>query len=84
VGSLTPGKQADLTVVSLAGSPFLPWEDPTAAVVLGGSPERVLATLVAGRPRYTKGGMQWHELTGAAHSARGRLLRQVADRRSSP
>ena len=84
VGSLTPGKQADLTVVSLAGSPFMPWEDPTAAVVLGGSPERVLATLVAGRPRYTRGGMQWHELTGAAHSARERLLRQVADRPSSP
>jgi 5-methylthioadenosine/S-adenosylhomocysteine deaminase len=82
-GSITPGKQADLAVVSLAGSPFLPWEDPAAAVVFGGSPERVLATLVAGEPRYRKGGMEWHELTDAAHSARGRLLRQVAGSTSS-
>jgi cytosine/adenosine deaminase-related metal-dependent hydrolase len=76
IGSLTPGKQADLTVVSLAGTPFLPWEDPAAAVILGGSPERVVATLVAGTSRYRKGGMQWHELTDAALSARERLLRQ--------
>ena len=48
IGSLTPGKQADLTVVSLAGTPFVPWEDPAAAVVLGGKPGRVVATLVAG------------------------------------
>jgi cytosine/adenosine deaminase-related metal-dependent hydrolase len=78
VGSLTPGKQADLTVVSLAGTAFRPWEDPAAAVVLGGSPDRVAATLVAGEPRYRKGGMQWHELTDAALSARGQLLRQPA------
>jgi 5-methylthioadenosine/S-adenosylhomocysteine deaminase len=84
VGSLTPGKQADLAVVCLAGTPFLPWEDPAAAVVLGGSPDRVLATLVAGTPRYRRGGMQWHELTGDALSARGRLLRQRVAGTSSP
>ena len=74
VGSLAAGKQADLTVVSLAASPFLPWEDPAAAAVFGGSPERVLATLVAGETRYERGGMAWHELTDAARSARKRLL----------
>ena len=78
IGSLTPGKQADLAIVSLAGTPFVPWEDPAAAVVLGGSPERVTATLVGGTPRYRRGGMQWHELTGAAHSARERMLRRPA------
>ncbi len=78
IGSLTPGKQADLTVVSLAGTPFLPWEDPAAAVVLGGEPGRVAATLVAGKPRYRRGGMQWHELTDDARSAREQLLRQPA------
>ena len=41
IGSLVPGKRADLTVVSLSGSPYLPWEDPAAAVVYGGAPERV-------------------------------------------
>lgn len=74
VGSLGAGKQADLTVVSLAASPYLPWEDPAAAVVLGGSPERVLATLVAGETRYERGGTTWHELTDAARNARKRLL----------
>jgi cytosine/adenosine deaminase-related metal-dependent hydrolase len=74
VGSLAPGKRADLAVVSLAGSPYLPWEDPAAAVVFGGSPERVQLTLVDGEERYRKGGMAWHELRHAAARARGRLL----------
>jgi len=78
IGSLTPGKQADLTVVSLEDTVYVPWEDPATAVVLGGNPDRVVATLVAGQPRYRRGGMEWHELTGAALSARERLLRQPA------
>jgi 5-methylthioadenosine/S-adenosylhomocysteine deaminase len=76
-GSLTPGKRADLTVLSLAGTPWLPWEDPVTATVLGGAPERVVATLVSGRPRYEKGGKTWLELIDAARSARGRLLHGV-------
>ena len=74
VGSLAPGKRADLAVVSLSGSPYLPWEDPAAAVVFGGSPERVLVTVVDGEERYRKGGMAWHELRHAAAEARRRLL----------
>ena len=74
VGSLVPGKQADLTVLSLAETPFIPWEDPVTATVLGGSPDRVLATLVSGESRYERGSNAWHELIDAAHSARGRLL----------
>jgi cytosine/adenosine deaminase-related metal-dependent hydrolase len=74
VGSLVPGKRADLAVVSLSGSAYLPWEDPAAAVVLGGTPDRVIATFVDGEPRYEKGGMEWHELTAAAHSARRAML----------
>jgi 5-methylthioadenosine/S-adenosylhomocysteine deaminase len=73
-GSLVPGKQADLTVLTLADSPFLPWEDPVSAVVLGGSPERIVATLVGGDERYRKGGIAWRESTSAARSARGRML----------
>ena len=76
IGSLVPGKRADLTVVSLAGSGYLPWEDPAAAVVFAGSPDRVLATIVDGETRYEKGGFQWHELTAAAHSARRAMLEQ--------
>jgi 5-methylthioadenosine/S-adenosylhomocysteine deaminase len=78
LGSLAPGKQADLTVLSLADTPFIPWEDPVTGAVLGGSPERVVATLVSGQPRYEKGGKAWLELIDAARNARGRLL-QSAD-----
>jgi 5-methylthioadenosine/S-adenosylhomocysteine deaminase len=74
VGSLAPGKRADLTVLSLAGSPFLPWEDPVSATVLGGSPERIVATLVDGDERYRRGGKQWRASTSAARRARGRML----------
>jgi 5-methylthioadenosine/S-adenosylhomocysteine deaminase len=73
-GSLAAGKRADLTVVSLAGSPYLPWEDPTVAVVFGGSPERVVLTLVEGEQRYEKGGFRWHELRRSAAAARARML----------
>lgn len=75
-GSLLPGKRADVAVVSLAGSPYLPWEDPAAAVVYGGSPERILATLVDGQTRYERGGFEWHELIDAASAARGRMLQR--------
>ena len=74
VGSIAPGKLADLTIVSLAGSPYLPWEDPAAAVIFGGSPDRVLLTLVEGAVRYEKGGMDWHEVRRRAASARSRML----------
>jgi cytosine/adenosine deaminase-related metal-dependent hydrolase len=74
VGSLLPGKRADLAVVSLERSQFLPWEDPATAVVFGGSPDRVLLTVVDGVPRYEKGVNEWHELIAAASSARERML----------
>jgi len=74
VGSITPGKRADLAVVSLAGSPYHPVEDPAAAVVFGGAPNRVVTTLVDGEARYEKGGFEWHELQRRAASARSRML----------
>ncbi len=79
IGSLAPGKRADLAAVSLSGSPYLPWEDPAAAVVFGGSPERVELTLVDGEERYRKGGFEWHELRHAAARARARLLGVVPE-----
>jgi cytosine/adenosine deaminase-related metal-dependent hydrolase len=75
VGSLVPGKSADLAVVSLEGSPLDPVEDPVAAVVLGGSPDRVAATLVAGEDRYRRGTSAWPDTTRAARSARSSMLR---------
>jgi cytosine/adenosine deaminase-related metal-dependent hydrolase len=75
VGTLAPGKRADLTVVSLAGSPFLPVEDPAAAVVFGASPERVLQTLVDGKVCYeARNQEQWQEVRNTASAARRRML----------
>jgi cytosine/adenosine deaminase-related metal-dependent hydrolase len=74
IGSLVPGKRADVTVVGLEGSAYLPWEDPAAAVVYGGGPARVQATLVSGEIRFRKGGFRWHELIDGASRARGLLL----------
>jgi len=74
VGSLTPGKRADITVVSLAASPYHPVEDPAAAVVFGGSPDRVLETIVDGHTRYRQGETAWHEVRSTASAARRRML----------
>ena len=76
IGSLAPGKRADLAVVSLEGSTYLPWEDPAGAVVFGGSPERVTCTLVDGEIRYNREEFEWRGLTDAATLARARLLAQ--------
>jgi 5-methylthioadenosine/S-adenosylhomocysteine deaminase len=76
IGSLTPGKRADLAVVSLVGSAYVPWEDPAAAAVFGGGPERITATLVDGEVRYERGGFRWHELIDGASRARSLLLQQ--------
>jgi 5-methylthioadenosine/S-adenosylhomocysteine deaminase len=75
VGTLTPGKRADLAVVSLAGSPYHPVEDPAAAVVLGGSPERVLETIVDGQTRYVnEDNEKWREVRNIASAARQQML----------
>jgi cytosine/adenosine deaminase-related metal-dependent hydrolase len=79
VGTLTPGKRADLAVVSLAGSPYHPVEDPEAAVVFGGSPERVLETIVDGHTRYSRAQPgrdeeQWREVRNTASAARRKML----------
>lgn len=75
VGSLVPGKWADLTVTTLEGSPLEPVENPATAVVLGGSPDRVVATLVAGEDVYRRGTSAWPDTRRAARKARSRMLR---------
>ena len=74
VGSLEPGKHADVAVVSLEGSPYVPWEDPAAAVVMGGSASRVLLTVVDGEVRYDAEAQRWRELQQKGIEARAKLL----------
>jgi 5-methylthioadenosine/S-adenosylhomocysteine deaminase len=70
VGSLTPGKAADLLVLDMTGSAFLPWDDPVTAAVFGGSPERVTLTMVAGEIRYRRGERE----VRAATAARAKMI----------
>ena len=74
LGSLTPGKRADLTVLSLTGSPYDPVDDPAVAAVFGGSPSMVLETIVNGQTRYRQGETEWHEVRSTASAARARML----------
>ena len=50
VGTITPGKAADLVVVSLEGWSMIPGEDPASRIVHGGTPADVRHVLVDGRP----------------------------------
>ncbi len=74
IGSLKPGKHADLTIVDLDASGFAPVEDPAVALVLGGTPGAVCRTIVGGATRYARGGFAWHELRQRAAAARARML----------
>jgi 5-methylthioadenosine/S-adenosylhomocysteine deaminase len=74
VGSLTPGKKADITVVSIAGSPYDPVEDPAIAAVFGGSPTGILETIVDGSTRYRQGDIAWQEVRSTASAARQQML----------
>jgi cytosine/adenosine deaminase-related metal-dependent hydrolase len=74
VGSLAPGKRADLTILSLAGSPYDPVEDPAVGVVFGGSPSGVLETIVDGVTRYRQGEDAWQEVRSTASAARRQML----------
>jgi 5-methylthioadenosine/S-adenosylhomocysteine deaminase len=76
IGSLTPGKRADLTVLSLAGSPYHPIEDPTVAAVFAGTPAGVRETIVDGETRYRQGVTAWPEVRSTASAARRRMLAQ--------
>ena len=70
VGSLTPGKAADLIVLDMTGSAFLPWDDPVTAAVYGGSPGRVALAMVAGEIRYRRGERE----VPAATAARAKMI----------
>jgi cytosine/adenosine deaminase-related metal-dependent hydrolase len=69
-GTLTPGKAADVCVLDLTGSSFLPWDDPVTAAVYGGSCDRVALTMVNGEIRYRRGS----HLSPTASAARAKMI----------
>ena len=80
LGVLRDGAAADVVAVRLFDTPFWPADDPTSALVYGGTPQRVLMTMVAGAVRYrADDGALARALTGAA-SARARCFSPTSGR----
>jgi 5-methylthioadenosine/S-adenosylhomocysteine deaminase len=75
VGTLEPGKEADLVAVELGRTAFWPTDDPAAALVLGGRPDLVRLTLVSGAVRYRAGDGSVEQARARAAEARARMLR---------
>ena len=64
IGSLTPGKQADIAVMSLGPLAMWPVHDPLASVVMQGSGARMRDVLVAGDFCKRDGQLLWPDLAG--------------------
>jgi 5-methylthioadenosine/S-adenosylhomocysteine deaminase len=58
IGSLEPGKQADLCAVDLAGAALIPAADPATALVFSANARDVRCTVVAGRVLYDAGAVK--------------------------
>lgn len=75
VGTLEPGKEADLVAVELGQSAFWPTDDPAAALVLGGRPDLVRLTVISGAVRYRAGDGSVEQARARVAEARARMLR---------
>ena len=69
IGSLEPGKQADIIAVDLGGPSFMPVRDPAAALLHGPAGGAVSHVWVAGRRLYAEG--EWDSIDMA--DLRGRV-----------
>jgi cytosine/adenosine deaminase-related metal-dependent hydrolase len=74
IGSLTPGKRADLIAVRLDDTAFWPCDDPVAALVLAGGGDRVKFTMVDGCVRYGVSDDSYRAALARARAARRRML----------
>src|SRR5215213_4767404 len=64
IGSLAPGKQADIAVMSLGPLAMWPVHDAVASVVMQGSGARMRDVLVAGRFAKRDGRLAWPDIAG--------------------
>jgi cytosine/adenosine deaminase-related metal-dependent hydrolase len=79
-GSLTPGKQADLIVLSSDSPNIFPINDPIGAVVWGMDTSNVASVLVAGRMLKSGGelvGVDMARVSEVAYSARDHVARNA-------
>ncbi len=77
VGSLTPGKQADVVLIRADDVSNMPLNNAVATVVLGGGARSVDSVFVAGRPRKWRGALvdlDEAELLRSATASRDELL----------
>ena len=74
IGSLTPGKRADLVAVQLDDTAFWPTDDPVAALVLAGSGDRVKFAMIDGFVRYGVTENSYRATLERAREARRRML----------
>ncbi len=79
IGSITPGRRADLIVVDAQGLHLAPGTDPYSALVYGCRPTDVRATLVDGDVVAREGGLAWADMREVASDAR-HAGRALADR----
>ncbi|MBU7597961.1 amidohydrolase family protein [Streptomyces sp. P38-E01] len=76
-GSLTPGKKADLLVITAEELNNMPLNDPVGTVVLGADARNVVTVLINGEPRKWGGRVLDTDLAGLrtrVHETRNRIL----------
>jgi cytosine/adenosine deaminase-related metal-dependent hydrolase len=76
VGTLEPGKRADMICVDMEYSHFAPIDDPTSALVYGANQEDVFFTMIDGQVVYDKKvfkGVDAEGITRQASAVRARL-----------
>jgi 5-methylthioadenosine/S-adenosylhomocysteine deaminase len=84
VGSLDPGKQADLIAVDVSSSHFVPIDDPYSALVYGANQDDVLFTCVAGEALYREGEfprLDAHAIRAESRKVRAKLQARVGEGR---
>jgi cytosine/adenosine deaminase-related metal-dependent hydrolase len=74
IGSLAPGKRADLIGVRLDDTAFWPTDDPVAALVLAASGDRVKFAMIDGFVRYGVQDDRYGAALASARAARRRML----------
>ena len=87
IGTLTPGKEADIILLRTDRFDVLPMNDPVGAVVTSMSPASVDTVIIAGKIRKRHGqlvGVDLSRVARLADEARDRVVAAISSRCSSP